>query len=58
MQEIEHKFLVRSMDFLSEATEAYPIDQGYLHASPQPYVYVYVASKASSPSREEVTKAV
>lgn len=34
MQEIEHKFLVRSMDFLSEATKAYPIDQGYLHASP------------------------
>ena len=45
MQEIEHKFLVRSMDFLSEATEAYPIDQGYLHASP-PTLRVRVRAKA------------
>ena len=32
MKEIERKFLVRSMDFVAEATEALPIDQGYLHA--------------------------
>jgi len=32
MKEIERKFLVRSMDFIPEATEALPIDQGYLHA--------------------------
>ena len=32
MKEIERKFLVHSMAFIPEATEALPIDQGYLHA--------------------------
>ena len=34
MKEIERKYLVTSMDFVREATEVIPIDQGYLHAQP------------------------
>ena len=33
MKEIERKFLVTSLAFLAEATDALPIDQGYLHST-------------------------
>ncbi len=32
--EIERKFLVRSMDFIAQATEHHEIEQGYLSKSP------------------------
>lgn len=63
MQEIERKYLVTSMDFVREATEVIPIDQGYLHAQPptvrvrlwgeQGFITIKGGSDPSGLAREE-----
>jgi adenylate cyclase len=42
MQEIERKFLVNSLDFIPEATQAQKIAQGYLNSAPERTVRVRI----------------
>ncbi len=42
MQEIERKFLVNSLDFIAEATQAQKIAQGYLNSDPERTVRIRI----------------
>ena len=42
MQEIERKFLVHSLDFIAEATQAQKIAQGYLNSDPERTVRIRI----------------
>lgn len=42
MQEIERKFLVHSLDFIQEATQAQKIVQGYLNSNPDRTVRIRI----------------
>ncbi len=42
MQEIERKFLVHSLDFIAEATQAQKIAQGYLNSAPERTVRIRI----------------
>jgi CYTH domain-containing protein len=45
MKEIERKFLVENLDFLSEASSSYPIAQGYLNSDPNRSVRIRKTSE-------------
>ena len=42
MQEIERKFLVHSLDFITEATQSQKIAQGYLNSAPERTVRIRI----------------
>lgn len=42
MQEIERKFLVHSLDFIAEASQAQKIAQGYLNSAPERTVRIRI----------------
>ena len=42
MQEIERKFLVHSLDFITEASQAQKIAQGYLNSAPERTVRIRI----------------
>jgi adenylate cyclase len=42
MQEIERKFLVNSLDFITEATKSQKIAQGYLNSAPERTVRIRI----------------
>jgi adenylate cyclase len=45
MQEIERKFLVHSLDFIMEASQAQKIAQGYLNSAPERTVRIRIKDK-------------